>query len=75
MLALRADTYEEGCQLTPAVRLFPPPESANTPSDPEVTKVADKLAQFVATNGRSFEGITKERNPGNTPFRHHSFTL
>lgn len=31
--------------------------------------MADKLAEFVAKNGRSFESITKERNPGDTPFR------
>jgi len=39
------------------------------PSDPEVLKCADKLAAFVAKNGDKFEGITKERNPGDTPFR------
>uniref|UniRef100_A0A061QN24 Splicing factor 4 n=1 Tax=Tetraselmis sp. GSL018 TaxID=582737 RepID=A0A061QN24_9CHLO len=39
------------------------------PSDPNVLKVADKLAAFVAKNGDSFEGVTKERNPGDTPFR------
>ena len=39
------------------------------PSDPEVHKVAEKLAEFVAKNGRSFEGVTKQRNPGNTPFK------
>ncbi len=44
-------------------------EPAKAPSDPEVQKVADKLAQFVAANGRSFENITRERNPGDTPFR------
>ena len=37
--------------------------------DPEVLKVADKLAAFVAANGRSFENITKERNLGDTPFK------
>ncbi|KAG6543646.1 hypothetical protein Mapa_014829 [Marchantia paleacea] len=39
------------------------------PSDPEVKKVADKLASFVAINGRQFENITRQRNPGDTPFR------
>lgn len=42
----------------------PPP-----PSDGEVKKVADKLALFVAKNGRQFEDITRQKNPGNTPFR------
>ncbi|XP_019707992.2 SURP and G-patch domain-containing protein 1-like protein [Elaeis guineensis] len=41
----------------------------STPSDPAVRKVADKLASFVAKNGRQFEHITRQRNPGDTPFR------
>lgn len=43
----------------------PPP-----PTDPEVKKVADKLSLFVAKNGRQFENITREKNPGNSPFRY-----
>ncbi|KAJ4979301.1 hypothetical protein NE237_010081 [Protea cynaroides] len=39
------------------------------PSDPGVKKVADKLASFVAKNGRQFEHITRQRNPGDTPFK------
>ncbi|CAM6091525.1 unnamed protein product [Calypogeia fissa] len=39
------------------------------PPDPEVKKVADKLASFVAKNGRQFENITRQKNPGDTPFR------
>ncbi|XP_019703969.1 SURP and G-patch domain-containing protein 1-like protein [Elaeis guineensis] len=39
------------------------------PSDPAVRKVADKLASFVAKNGRQFEHITRQRNPGDTPFK------
>ncbi|GAB2289056.1 hypothetical protein Dimus_023358 [Dionaea muscipula] len=39
------------------------------PSDPTVKKVADKLASFVAKNGRQFEHITRQRNPGDTPFK------
>jgi hypothetical protein len=31
--------------------------------------VADKLALFVAKNGRQFEDITRQKNPGNTAFR------
>ncbi|KAJ0989766.1 hypothetical protein J5N97_008122 [Dioscorea zingiberensis] len=39
------------------------------PSDPAVKKVADKLASFVAKNGRQFEHTTRQRNPGDTPFK------
>jgi len=34
-----------------------------------VRKVADKLAEFVAKNGRSFEEVTRQRNPADGPFR------
>jgi len=34
-----------------------------------VKKVADKLASFVAKNGRQFEHITRQKNPGDTPFK------
>ncbi|KAB1224804.1 SURP and G-patch domain-containing protein 1-like protein [Morella rubra] len=34
-----------------------------------VKKVADKLASFVAKNGRQFEDITRQKNPGDTPFK------
>ncbi|KAK1282939.1 SURP and G-patch domain-containing protein 1-like protein [Acorus calamus] len=39
------------------------------PSDPAVKNVADKLASFVAKNGRQFENVTRQRNPGDTPFK------
>ncbi|XP_064939854.1 SURP and G-patch domain-containing protein 1-like protein isoform X1 [Musa acuminata AAA Group] len=39
------------------------------PSDPAVKKVADKLASFVAKNGRQFEHVIRQRNPGDTPFK------
>ncbi|CAK0780920.1 hypothetical protein CVIRNUC_005222 [Coccomyxa viridis] len=39
------------------------------PSDPEVRKVIEKLADFVAKNGRSFEDVTRQCNPENSPFR------
>ncbi|CAD6223395.1 unnamed protein product [Miscanthus lutarioriparius] len=42
----------------------PPP-----PNDMTVRQVADKLASFVAKNGRQFENITRQRNPGDTPFK------
>lgn len=41
----------------------------NPPSDPAVKKVADKLATFVAKNGRQFENVTRQKNPGDTPFK------
>ncbi|CAN0877854.1 SURP and G-patch domain-containing protein 1-like protein [Linum grandiflorum] len=40
-----------------------------SPSDPTVKKVADKLASFVAKNGRQFESVTRQKNPGDTPFK------
>lgn len=33
-------------------------------------KVADKLASFVAKHGRPFEQITRQKNPGDTPFKY-----
>ncbi|XP_058073529.1 SURP and G-patch domain-containing protein 1-like protein [Magnolia sinica] len=39
------------------------------PNDPAVKKVADKLASFVAKNGRQFEHVTRQKNPGDTPFK------
>lgn len=41
-----------------------------SPSDPTVKRVADKLASFVAKNGRQFEHITRQKNPGDTPFKY-----
>lgn len=37
--------------------------------DPAVQEAADKLADFVAKNGRQYEDMTRERNPGDTTFR------
>ncbi|KAF5946589.1 hypothetical protein HYC85_016817 [Camellia sinensis] len=51
-------------QSSKQVDVAPPP-----PSDPTVKKVADKLASFVAKNGRQFEHITRKKNPGDTPFK------
>ncbi|KAG6382518.1 hypothetical protein SASPL_157812 [Salvia splendens] len=45
--------------------IAPPP----FPSDPIVKNVADKLASFVAKNGRPFEHVTRQKNPGDTPFK------
>ena len=47
----------------------PAPSGPRAPSNPEVEKVATKLAEFVARNGRQFEEVTRQRNPGDTPFR------
>lgn len=52
-------------QSSTQVDVAPPP----SPSDPTVKKVADKLASFVAKNGRQFEHVTRQRNPGDTPFK------
>jgi len=54
--------------------ILPPEDKASDtvpppPTDPEVKKVADKLSLFVAKNGRQFENITRQKNPGNSPFR------
>jgi len=40
-----------------------------------VRQVADKLASFVAKNGRQFENITRQRNPGDTPFKYEQATF
>ncbi|XP_038707482.1 SURP and G-patch domain-containing protein 1-like protein isoform X2 [Tripterygium wilfordii] len=40
-----------------------------SPSDPTVKNVAEKLASFVAKNGRQFEHVTRQKNPGDTPFK------
>ena len=32
-------------------------------------KAAERLAEFVAKNGREFEDMTRDRNPGDTPFK------
>ncbi|KAK2637072.1 hypothetical protein Ddye_031864 [Dipteronia dyeriana] len=52
-------------QSSKQVGVAPPP----SPSDPTVKKVAEKLASFVTKNGRQFEYITREKNPGDTPFK------
>ena len=39
------------------------------PSEPEAALAAERLAEFVAKNGPSFEDMTRERNPGDTPFK------
>jgi hypothetical protein len=43
--------------------------AAEPPMDPDVREAADKLAEFVAKNGRKYEVMTRERNPGNTTFK------
>ncbi|PKA51336.1 SURP and G-patch domain-containing protein 1-like protein [Apostasia shenzhenica] len=39
------------------------------PRDPTVKNAADKLASFVAKNGRHLEDFTRQKNPGDTPFK------
>ncbi|KAK8635361.1 hypothetical protein V6N13_004101 [Hibiscus sabdariffa] len=57
----RSDASEQSSK---QVDVAPP-----SPSDLTVKKVADKLASFVAKNGRQFEHITRQKNPGDTPFK------
>ncbi|KAL3615375.1 hypothetical protein CASFOL_041036 [Castilleja foliolosa] len=40
-----------------------------SPSDPTVKNIADKLASFVAKNGRQLEYVTRQKKPGDTPFK------
>ncbi|MEW5301388.1 MAG: hypothetical protein WDW36_004249 [Sanguina aurantia] len=52
----------------------PPPTAAASasnasPLDEETKGIADKLALFVGKNGRSYEELTRQRNPGASPFR------
>ncbi|GAB2300192.1 hypothetical protein Dimus_034231 [Dionaea muscipula] len=56
-------------QLVSSVQSPGPEVAPPSPSDQTVKKVADKLATFVAKNGRQFEHITRQRNPGDTPFK------
>lgn len=37
--------------------------------DPAMQEAAGKLADFVAKNGRQYEDMTRERNPGDTTFK------
>lgn len=46
-----------------------PPGAPAPPADPDVRKVVEKLAEFVAKNGRNFEEVTRQRNPEDSPFR------
>ncbi|KAF3452676.1 hypothetical protein FNV43_RR03109 [Rhamnella rubrinervis] len=57
----QTDLYEQS-----SARLDVAPPS---PSDPTVKNVADKLASFVVKHGRQIEHITRQKNPGDTPFK------
>jgi len=35
----------------------------------DIRSCADKLAEWVAKNGRQFEDLTRDKNPGETPFK------
>ncbi|KAI7739917.1 hypothetical protein M8C21_029319 [Ambrosia artemisiifolia] len=61
----KLDQFEASEQSLKQVFVAVPP----CPSDPIVKKVADNLATFVAKNGRQIEHITRQKNPGDTPFR------
>ncbi|XP_065869799.1 SURP and G-patch domain-containing protein 1-like protein isoform X6 [Euphorbia lathyris] len=54
----------DSSELSRQVDVAPP-----SPGDPTVKNVADKLASFVAKNGRQFENITRQKHPGDTPFK------
>jgi hypothetical protein len=45
--------------------------AAASTSDPEVAAAVEKLAAFVGKNGRSYEDMTRQKNPvdANTPFK------
>ena len=59
------------CGLTLPLSRCPPVSAGPVPpEDPEVRKVVEKLAEFVAKNGRNFEEVTRQRNPEDSPFRH-----
>lgn len=47
-----------------------PKPSASGQPDPEQQKTADKLAEFVAKHGRSFEEVTRQRNPHSGLFKY-----
>ncbi|XP_047310741.1 SURP and G-patch domain-containing protein 1-like protein isoform X2 [Impatiens glandulifera] len=46
-----------------------PDVAPRSPSDPGVKKAVDHLAIFVAKHGRQFENVTRQKNPGDTPFK------
>lgn len=54
---------------TPAKSTKLPDVAPPAPSDPNVKNAADKLASFVAKNGRAFENVTRQKNPGDTLFK------
>ncbi|KAJ9562982.1 hypothetical protein OSB04_008142 [Centaurea solstitialis] len=62
-ILIRHNDYPIHCLLDSLLKATP------CPSDPTIKKVADKLASFVAKNGRQFEHITRQKNPGDTPFK------
>lgn len=49
----------------------PPSHARGEPEilDPEGIRTADKLAEFVAKNGRNFEEVTRQRNPHGGMFK------
>ena len=59
----RQRTSEAGASAGTGAALPPPP------SDPAVRNAVEKLASYVAANGRGIEDMTRERNPGDTVFK------
>eukprot|EP01116_Phalansterium_solitarium_P017161 TRINITY_DN4158_c0_g2_i2.p1 TRINITY_DN4158_c0_g2~~TRINITY_DN4158_c0_g2_i2.p1 ORF type:complete len:721 (-),score=209.38 TRINITY_DN4158_c0_g2_i2:1166-3328(-) len=52
----------------PLAKVDPPPPAFPAPEDPEVQKIIDKLADYVARNGVSFETNMIEKQKGNPKF-------
>ncbi|KAL8228860.1 hypothetical protein R6Q57_013760 [Mikania cordata] len=60
----KLEQFDASQQSLKQVNVVPP-----CPSDPIVKKAAENLASFVAKNGRQIEHITRQKNPGDTPFK------
>ncbi|KAJ0253553.1 SURP and G-patch domain-containing protein 1-like protein [Hirschfeldia incana] len=60
---------EQGRDTTPAKSTKVSDVAPPAPSDPTVKNAADKLASFVAKNGRAFENVTRQKNPGDSLFK------
>ncbi|ONK65918.1 uncharacterized protein A4U43_C06F2330 [Asparagus officinalis] len=67
------------CPLTPQCSNFPspppfmhpfdsPPPPAMPPSDPELHKIIDKLAEYAAKNGPEFEAMIREKQKDNPDY-------
>jgi RNA recognition motif-containing protein len=52
----------------PPPQFDPPPPDALPPNDPALRTVIDKMAEYVAKNGRTFEMVALEKNKDNPKF-------